>query len=164
MHSRTLLQYVHSIVTGVEAPLACRLLFVVVTTALSHWDFSHMEIRVAFPGKSAATETRYPTYSACWVISVSMIHWAPKWNTESLTYLRDFLACENTRDLGLDSFIRETFNPRVWQHSRAASYIPSECIEKKRKKKRRPLASVDRDTAFYRDQSSTKIVSNLGHW
>ena len=38
------------------------------TSVLSHWDFSHGEIRAVFPrGKPAATESRYPTYGACWV-------------------------------------------------------------------------------------------------
>ena len=37
------------------------------TAVLSEWDFSH-RIRGCLPqGKPAATESRYPTYGACWV-------------------------------------------------------------------------------------------------
>ena len=38
------------------------------TSGLRQWDFFHENFRVAFPrGKPAATESRYPTYCACWV-------------------------------------------------------------------------------------------------
>ena len=48
-----------------------------------------MENSGCFPlGKPAATKSRYPTYSACWVsgcVSVSIIHWTWTWTTGSLT-------------------------------------------------------------------------------
>ena len=37
------------------------------TTVLSHFDFSHGKFRLLSRGKPAATESRYPTYGACWV-------------------------------------------------------------------------------------------------
>ena len=39
------------------------------TTVLSQWDFSHRKFGLPSPGKPAATESRYTTYSACWVFS-----------------------------------------------------------------------------------------------
>ena len=37
------------------------------TTVLSQWDFSHGEIRVAFPGESQLRQSCYSTYGACWM-------------------------------------------------------------------------------------------------
>ena len=43
------------------------ILLLLFTTALSQWDFSHGKIWLPSLGKPAATESRYPTYGACWV-------------------------------------------------------------------------------------------------
>ena len=43
---------------------------VVVTTVLSHWDFSHGKFGSLSPGKASATESRFPTYGACYSVSI----------------------------------------------------------------------------------------------
>ena len=57
------------------------------TAVLFQWDISQGKIGFAFPrGKPAATESRYPTYGACWVFfSASIIHRTLTWTTWSLT-------------------------------------------------------------------------------
>ena len=55
------------------------------SAVLSEWDFSHGKSGCLPRGKPAATESRYPTYGACWVFSVSIIHRILTCTTGSLT-------------------------------------------------------------------------------
>ena len=43
------------------------IIMMVMYSFIAPFRFLTREIQVAFPGKPAATEWRYPTYSACWV-------------------------------------------------------------------------------------------------
>ena len=112
-----------------------------------------------FPrGKAAATESRYPTYSACWVILVfPSIHRALTWDYR-IFYVRvwGLCACVCTRDLGLESHPKDSvglWSPhRSWLRasSRVKPCTRRPCITGSRWALRTPYAVI---ISLYRSAS-----------
>ena len=89
------------------------------TTMLSHWDFSHGEFGLLSPGKPAATEPRYPSYSAYCVFScfrnprnTDMDHWIFNLRT-------DVKVCDCTRGC---SNTRKRVCTESWQGENSLPY------------------------------------------
>ena len=55
------------------------------TTVLSHWEFSYGKFGRFSRGKPDVTESRYPTYSVCWVFQYFHNPLNLAWTTGSLT-------------------------------------------------------------------------------